>query len=100
MRIYIKIIFLVLKFYIMRHPYLAAALVVWCIGSVCLGFISSWRLCFAMILSFCILIAGCRKIWVFLEDFGSWKARTERKLRKDRERELLLQYLKEEMGRK
>ncbi len=53
-----------------------------------------------MILSFCILIAGCRKIWVFLEDFGSRKARTERKLRKDRERELLLQYLKEEMGLK
>lgn len=100
MRIYIKIFFLVLKFYIMRHPYLTAALAVWCIGSVCLGFTSSWRLCFAMILSFCILIAGCRKIWVFLEDFGSRKARTERKLRKDRERELLLQYLKEEMGRK
>ena len=53
-----------------------------------------------MILSFCILIADCRKRWVFLEDLGSRKARTERKLRKDRERELLLQYLKEEMGLK
>ena len=52
-----------------------------------------------MILSFSILIAGCRKVGGFLEDFGSRKARRERKLRKDRERELL-QYLKEEMGLK
>lgn len=100
MRLYIRIFSKVLKFYIMRHPYLTAALAVWCMGSVHVGFTSSWGLCFAMILSFCLLIPGGRKIWFFLEDFGSRKASIERKLRKDRERELLLQYLKEETSQK
>lgn len=95
MRLYIRAFAKLIEFYAVRHPYLAAFFSVWCAGSFYIGFISSWGLCAGMIITASLTVWLARKIWITANDFGSRKAKTERKLKKQREREVLLGYIKQ-----
>ena len=97
MKSYIKAFSKLIEFYAARHPYLAAFLSVWCVGSVYLGFKSSWGLCAGMLITAFLFVWLARKTWIILSDFGSTRAKTERKLKKQREREILLDYIKQGM---
>ena len=92
-KIYAKVLKRIIEFYIRRHPYITAALLIWSAGSLYIGATSSWKLCTGMILAAVLLILLLRWMWVFFNDFGSKKAKASRKLQKIRNREILLDYI-------
>lgn len=94
MKLYIRAFMKIIEFYVRKHPYLSAFIFAWCVGSVYIGVISSWGLCVGMIITVVASVWMVRKAWIILSDFGSARAKTERKLKKQREREILLDYVK------
>ena len=94
MKLYIRAFMKIIEFYIRKHPYLSTFLFAWCVGSVYIGVTSSWGLCVGMIITVVASVWMVRKAWIILSDFGSARAKTERKLKKQREREILLDYVK------
>ncbi|HJB15196.1 MAG TPA: hypothetical protein IAA05_04030 [Candidatus Blautia excrementipullorum] len=95
MKLYIRALMKIIEFYVRKHPYLSTFLFVWCAGSIYIGVTSSWGICAGMIITVMAAVWMIWKAWIVLSDFGSSRAKTERKLKKQREREILLDYVKQ-----
>ena len=93
--IYLKIIWLTMKYIGHRHPYMTVGLTVWCIGCLGIAITNSFSLGILLISGVIGAIAIIWWMFITLEDFGSVRKKTQRKLKKKEALESYLKFLEQ-----
>lgn len=78
-----------------RHPYMIVGLTAWCIGCLGIAITNSFSLGILLIPGVIGVIAIIWWMFITLEDFGSVRKKTQRKLRKKEALESYLKFLEQ-----